>query len=243
VNAGLAIAIFAQVFQLPKTRILFEAMPLLKLLQIPFRLNMIFAFVFPMALSFIWNTNERFVKVLLYSYFLLAVATSVGSFVSYSGHDTDPFRETGRPDAPEYVTKFAVGVPKEAEAMMARYQFDPLIVSSEDIGDSLAGIRIISKETREIRFSSSLEKEERAIIRKQYFPLWRLEDESGKSYSLTSDSTARIFATLPSGVHTFTLRLAEAQSELTGKIISLCGLLLLFLSGVFAVRKRTISSS
>jgi hypothetical protein len=174
---------------------------------------------------------------------ILALGIGAGSYFSYGSTPTDPFRETGRHDAPEYVTKYATGIPIEVEGRMAQYQFEQLISSSETIGDSIAGVRIISEATREIYFASSLEKEERAIIRKQYFPLWQLHDENGKEYSLTSDSSARIFAMLPAEKHTFLLHLNEAKSETAGKVVSLCGLVLLLVSGAFAVRKKTTSSS
>lgn len=239
----LGIILFVLAIQLASSKELLDFLPLMKYIQLTFRLDILLVFALPVTYLIFENKKPvlaQYFAVILISF---AIATALGGFQTIKDNPTVDILSRGNADVPEYVTTFAANTPQDIQDMFEIFAEDSEVTFEIVSGDEGHSIKVIERNATQTRFSVSSIDTVTIIIKRQFFPLWKLHNEAGQEYMLTTDKTARMYAKLSPGVHNYTLSLKKSSAERTGEIISLltlAGVVVLF---IFERRFKASSQS
>ncbi len=239
----LGIILFVLVIQLASSKELLEFLPLMKYIQLTFRLDILLIFALPVTYLIVEKKKPILAKYFAVVLIIFAFATALGGFQTMKDTPNVDILSRGNADVPEYVTTFAANTPKDIQDMFEIFAEDSEVafeIVSEDEGHS---IKVIERNTTQTRFSVSSIDTVTIIIKRQFFPLWKLHDEAGKEYTLTTDMTARMYAKVSPGVHNYTLSLKKSSAEQTGEIISLLAVVGVMVLFIFERRFKAFSQN
>jgi hypothetical protein len=220
--------IIAVGFQIPFAfGIVWNNLPLMKLLQFTWRWNVIIVFLSAVYIA-LHNKNRENLSTKMLSNLLL-IATIIiagGYYFTMNGSQWKYKEKSGHPDAPEYVAKSASNNYEIVRDEFKDHAADPLIIVQNDSSH----IHISEEKPTYIKFSTDAIIGTPAIFHRMYFPAWKLRMDNGQEVPLTSDSLGRITAELPSIAGEYILSLEKSSSEEKGQAVSIAGISLLAIS-------------